>query len=446
MFEDEAIMKFDDAVAMFHKGTMTPREYLERVIAVVEEKEPRIKAFACLDIAQARIQADASTDRYQRHAPLSAIDGMPVGIKDIIDTVSLPTCMGSDIYSGWQPRADAEAVDALKSAGAVIMGKTRTTEFAIGRATTTTNPHDPERTPGGSSSGTAAGVAAGMFCAGLGTQTQGSIVRPASYCGVFGYKPTWGLLSLHGVHPVSHSHDHLGVIAQSLDIAWSIAHCIMTYAPTSKSATLNASSLLASELAVSPRIAVLRTAGYSELNDDELHAFEQCLVRLKGHGVEISDIGDDPELAAFCTELDGVPAVSAEMVASDMRWPYLQYCKEHPAETGEKIHGMVKRGLAVSMERYAAMNESRDRLVTRFETLSKRYDTFVLPSSSGVAPLGLDNTGSRTLSVYGSYLGVPAVSLPMLTVGHMPLGIQLLGQRFDDYGLMCRAKWLAGRA
>ncbi len=436
-------MKFEDALVMFRQGAMTPREYLEEIITVVREKEARIKAFACLDIEQARLHADASTDRYRRQAPLSEIDGMPIGIKDIIDTASLPTSMGSDIYRDWRPRADAQAVDALRSGGAVILGKTRSTEFAIGRATITTNPHDAGRTPGGSSSGTAAGVASGMICAGLGTQTQGSIIRPASYCGVVGYKPTWGVLPLHGVHPVSHSHDHLGVIAQSLDVAWAIAHCIMKYSPTRENARLIPLPSLEPDVHSLPRIAVLKTAGYQELSEDELGAFDECMNRWRRHGVQICGIDEHAELAEFCAELDGVPALSTEMVASDMRWPYLQYCKSFPTDIGEKIHGLVKQGLDIPMERYLSLLEHREKLLARLQALSSRYDAFVLPAASGVAPLGLENTGSRTLSVYGSFLGVPAVSLPMIKVGHMPLGVQLLGQQAKDYELMCHAKRLA---
>lgn len=437
------MMKFEDAVTMFRQGTKTPREYLEETIAVVKEKETHVKAFTCLDIERARRDADASTDRYRRQAPLSAIDGMPIGIKDIIDTASLPTSMGSDIYRDWQPRTDAEAVAALKSGGAVILGKTRTTEFAIGRATITTNPHDAQRTPGGSSSGTAAGVASGMICAGLGTQTQGSIVRPASYCGVVGYKPTWGVLPLHGVHPVSYSHDHLGVIAQSLDIAWALAHCIMEYRPTKENARLATLPSLISDTHSFPRIAVLKTAGYKELNEDELRAFDECMSRWRNAGVAISEIDEHAELGALCAELDKVPSLSTEMVASDMRWPYLHYCENFPKDIGEKIHGLVKQGLDISVKRYLSLITYREKLLAHLESLSTHYDAFVLPAASGVAPLGLENTGSRTLSVYASFLGIPAVSMPMAIIGHMPLGVQLLGQRFEDYELLCHAKRLA---
>ncbi|MBV7484396.1 amidase [Bordetella sp. BOR01] len=440
------MLTFEAAAARFRQASLTPRDYLEQAIAIIQEKEDRVRAFACLDLDRARAQADAATERYRRQAPLSAIDGMPVGIKDIIDTATLPTTMGSDIYRGWQPAADAEAVDAIRLGGGIILGKTHTTEFAIGRATVTTNPHDATRTPGGSSSGTAAAVASGMICAGLGTQTQGSIVRPASYCGVAGYKPTWGVLPLRGVHPVSSSHDHLGVIAQSLDTAWTTARCIMHYRPTPASAQLDSRSTPALEARPAGRVAVLRTQGYAELDADALRAFDAQLDNWRRAGAVLVEPGDDPHLAALCHDLDQIPSLSQELVSHDMRWPYWSYCQQHPQAISRKIHDMVEAGLKITPQRYAGVCAMRDGILARLEALASHYDAFMLPAASGVAPVGLDNTGSRTLLVYGSFLGIPALSLPVLQVGHMPLGIQLLGPRFSDHPLLCHGKWLVSLA
>lgn len=435
-------MKFENAVARFRQGTLTPREYLEQCIAIIDEKEPRIRAFSHLDIERARRQADASTKRYELRAPVSAIDGMPIGIKDIIDIATQPTGMGSEIYRGWTPLCSAEAVDALNNQGAVILGKTQSTEFAIGRATITTNPYDVNRTPGGSSSGTAAGVSSGMFCAGLGTQTQGSIIRPASYCGVVGFKPTWGALPLRGTHPVSYSHDHLGVIAQTVDIAWSLAQCIMQYRPNAINIKINGRSSLDTDAFASPRIAVLRTSGLNELNCTELAAFDDCVNQYRRLGINISDSVDDPALRDLCRALDDIPAASAEMVASDMLWPYDQYCKTFTDRVSEKIHDMVARGKQITPQRYHALRDRKAQILEQLTNLSDRYDIFLLPSSSGIAPLGLENTGSRTLAVYASYLGIPAVSLPATVIDGMPMGLQLLSTPFSDYELMCRAKYL----
>ncbi|HLT99270.1 MAG TPA: amidase [Burkholderiaceae bacterium] len=432
-------MPFHAAASAFRARTITPRDYLERLIAATGLPEDSISAFATLDLEGARLQADASTERYARQAPLSLIDGLPMGIKDIIHTAHLPTGMGSALYDHWQPRANAACVDALIGSGAVLLGKTHTTEFAIGRPNVTRNPHDPAHSPGGSSSGTAAGVGAGMICAGLGTQTQGSIIRPASYCGVVGYKPTWGVLPLEGVHPVSQSHDHLGVIAQSIELAWYVAHCIMDWMPGGLEVRLPGARPTLSTRPVR-RLGVLRTAGYDELNREEQSVFEDGLVQLERSGVQIVWPYADAALMEFSQTLDDVPDASAAMVSRDMVWPYADYCRRDTSDClSKKIRNMVERGRAMSTAQYLNLVAMRHNLRARLASLAQHYDALVLPSSSGVAPAGLDNTGSRTLGVYGSFLGAPAVSLPAFTVGHLPMGLQLLGAPMGDYSLLCHA-------
>ncbi|MGA2395325.1 MAG: amidase, partial [Candidatus Lustribacter sp.] len=206
----------------FRAGSDTPRALLERCIAVIDAREREVMAFEYLDLAGARRAADASTERYARGTPLSSIDGLPVGVKDIIETADMPTGMGSPLFAGYRGGRDAASVVALREAGAVIVGKTVTTEFASQVAGKTHNPWDLARTPGGSSSGSAAAVACGMLRAGLGTQVIGSILRPASYCGCVGYKPTVGGINRGGsLDP--HSQSTHGVLAASLGDAWRVA-------------------------------------------------------------------------------------------------------------------------------------------------------------------------------------------------------------------------------
>jgi Asp-tRNA(Asn)/Glu-tRNA(Gln) amidotransferase A subunit family amidase len=437
------LVPFPDAVARFRAGDLSPREYLEQAIEQIERAEPELDVFAHLDVANARRQADASALRYREGVPLSPIDGMPIGIKDIIETADMPSSMGSDIYKGWQPRADAACVQAVRRGGAVVLGKVRSTEFAIGRATTTRNPHDTGRTPGGSSSGTAAGVASGMFSAGLGTQTQGSIVRPASFCGVVGYKPTWGALSLDGVHPVSTSHDHLGVIGDSLDACWSLAWWIAQHAPTPLRPGLSGRPNTALQMRRVHRLAVLRTSGYSELDGAELAAFESQLNLWRAAGVEVVEPSQDHALARFCTEAEAIGEASVDMVAHEMQWPYRSYVERSGPLVSEKIHALLKRGEAVDRLRYAQLLQARSALCEQAQALGQTYDAFVLPAASGVAPRGYENTGSRTLLVYSSYLGLPACSLPMLKINSLPLGMQLVGFKNADYRLLCHAQWLS---
>ena len=213
---------FLSATAAFRSGADDPRKYLERCLAALEQWEPRIKAFVTLNIEGARAAADKSRERWKASKPLSAIDGMPMGIKDIIETADLPTEQGSPLFVGCRTLRDAASVAALREAGAVILGKVVTTEFAATEPRGTRNPWDRERTPGGSSSGSAAAVACGMVPAALGTQVVGSILRPASFCGCVGFKPSVGGINRGGSYDYF-SQSCTGVLAASLEDAWLVA-------------------------------------------------------------------------------------------------------------------------------------------------------------------------------------------------------------------------------
>lgn len=441
-----SLLPFREAVAQFQTGELSPRDYLEQAINHVTQAESTLNAFAHLDLTNARKLADASAQRYRRGQALSPIDGMPIGIKDIIDTFDMPTEMGSDIYTGWRPLADAACVQAIRLGGAIALGKTRSTEFAIGRATTTCNPHDPGRTPGGSSSGAAAGVASGMFCAGLGTQTQGSIVRPASYCGVVGYKPTWGTLPLGGVHPVSPSHDHLGVIADSIDSAWRVAWWIAQRAPTPLRHGFSSAPDNALPSRPVHRLAVLRTAGYAELDEASLAAFEVQLETWRAARIKIVEPSEDDALFQFCSEMDKIGSASTHMVAHEMQWPYRSYVEQRSHLVSEKIQNLVFQGAKIDRLQYARLLQMRSTLRELAQALGECYDAFVLPAASGIAPTGYANTGSRTLVVYSSFLGLPACSLPLLQVNGLPLGMQLMGFSNADYRLLGHGQWLMQRA
>src|SRR4051794_32672657 len=213
--KEPAMRPFVSAAKRFADGADTPRAFIEQCLAGLAAWEPKVGAFVTYDLVSARAAADRSTARWRVGKPLSAIDGMPIGIKDIIETVDLPTEMGSPLFAGWRSQKDAACVAALRDAGAVIIGKTVTTEFAASDPRGTRNPWNLEHTPGGSSSGSAAAVACGMISAGLGTQVIGSIIRPASFCGVVGFKPSVGALNREGSHDYQ-SQSCLGVLAASL--------------------------------------------------------------------------------------------------------------------------------------------------------------------------------------------------------------------------------------
>src|SRR6185312_2247826 len=285
------------ATAHFASGTDTPRDFLELCLADLAALEPKIGAFVNLNLAGARTVADQSTARWRAGRPRSPIDGMPVGIKDIIETADMPTEMGSPLFAGWRSERDGASVAALREAGAVVLGKTVTTEFAASHPRGTRNPWDLRRTPGGSSSGSAAAVGCGMLCGGLGTQVVGSILRPSGFCGAYGFKPSVGGINRGG------SLDYLsqsvtGTIAASLADAWAIARAVADrvggdpgYPGLTGPLTLPPSRRPA-------RLARLRTAGWPILAAPARASLETALDRLRGFGVTMLTPEDCPALAA----------------------------------------------------------------------------------------------------------------------------------------------------
>ena len=433
---------FSEVITDFMSGVTTPSEYLEACIEAIEAREDSVKAFTHIELEGARAQAAAATLRYREGRPLSPIDGMPIGVKDIIDTTDMPTGMNNEAFADYRPRGDAACVSAVKQGGGIILGKTVTTEFAIGRSGPTVNPHNPEHTPGGSSSGSAAGIAAGMFAAAFGTQTQGSIIRPASFCGAVGYKPTIGALSLSGVHPLSRSHDHLGTIADSVDDAWWLARWVSEVVPEQGDKGLSGPVHGTLQASQPVTVAVLRTNGFDDLNAASMAAFEERLDTLRAKGVTVIEPDEDPLLKALVEELHDLPERSLELLAYEMRWPYQGYVEAYGDMIGERIHHLTQQGAQISRERYRELLLLQTRLRERMAMLAGTYDALVLPASSGPAPHGFEFTGARTLLVYSTFMGCPAFSLPVMEVDKMPFGLQLIGFQGSDHALARHAKWV----
>lgn len=433
---------FSEIVKGFQSGSASPRDYLEACIEAIERSEPTLQALVCMDLPRARKLADESAARYRNGRPLSPIDGMPIGIKDIIDTVDMPTQMNNALYKDHLPKGDAAAMRAIYEGGGIPLGKTVTTEFAIGRSGPTVNPHNPLHTPGGSSSGSAAGTAAGMFAAALGTQTQGSIIRPASFCGVVGYKPTRARLSTDGIHPLSASHDHLGVLSDTVDDAWWLARWISECAPPQNCKGLAGPVCGSVPPLPLTRVAVLRTQGYDDLDDASLNAFEQMLEQLQARGTAVVESRSEPLLKELACKLDKIPPISLDMVAYEMRWPYAGYLAAHPEYMGPRIHALMEQARGITRDQYQEIMRFRDELGRYVAALHDDYDAFILPASGGPAPEGFEYTGARTLLVYSSFLGIPAYSLPLMKSGAMPFGLQMLGFADGDYRLTRHAQWL----
>ena len=437
---------FSETLLRLRSGRDTPRAYLERCIEVVSAREPKVHAFRTLALDAARAAADASTERYRRGAPLSPVDGCPVGVKDIMDTRDMPTQMGSPAFTGWQPAYDAACVQALRDGGAILPGKTVTTAFACGMSNETTNPRDERRTPGGSSSGSAAAVGAGMLPAALGTQTQGSLLRPASFCGIVGFKPTWGTLSMQGVHPISATHDHLGVLASTLEDTWRIASHLATAQGHPAYPPLQRASETLPRAAQPKRLLWLRTEAWArEVDHATSAAFEATMQRFATAGVDVRDASSDATAAAL--EACLTPAFAERclgITAYEMRWPYRQYVERHGELIEKRVHDRMAQASAMTLADYADRLAWRAAMQRKVATLMRSFDGIVTLSASGPAPLGLSATGSRSFLVYATFLGLPAFSLPLMQVDGLPVGLQLIGRHGRDGDLCARARWMMG--
>jgi Asp-tRNA(Asn)/Glu-tRNA(Gln) amidotransferase A subunit family amidase len=436
------LLSFSRALRDFTAGKQTPREFLELCLDAIAARDKKVKAFVTLNLAGARKSADAATQRYQSGKPLSPIDGCPIAVKDIIETADMPTEMNSPLFKHWRSKQDAACVFALRSGGAVILGKTVTTEFAIGRSGPTRNPFDAKRTPGGSSSGSAAAVASGMVPVALGTQTIGSILRPASYCGTVGFKPTAGTLHMGGIHPVSATCDHLGIIAGSLEDTWRVASQISLTAGSPENQFLSGPEPPAPR---KPRKLVrLYTRGWLELDGETREAFNEVLVALEARGVKIASREHDPELAMLEDELDGSVDDGLAIVAYEMRWPYGDYVARSGKQIGPRIRELVSRGYKMTVADYKRLLMNRRRVQSLMQEWSSLCDGFITLGASGPAKLGLSHTGSRTFPSYSSWLGFPAFTLPLMEVKGLPVGIQLLGTGGADAELCAIANWVMG--
>jgi Asp-tRNA(Asn)/Glu-tRNA(Gln) amidotransferase A subunit family amidase len=426
------------ATAGFAGGKDSPREFLERSIATLEAWEPKIGAFVTLNLAGARAAADESTKRWRAGKPLSPIDGMPIGIKDIIETIDMPTENGSPLFAGFRSERDGASVAALREAGAVIVGKTVTTEFAATEPRGTRNPWDPTRTPGGSSSGSAAAVGAGVITVGLGTQVIGSILRPSGFCGCFGFKPTVGALNRGGSYDGLSQSAH-GTLAASLPEAWQVAYEIAQraggdpgfpglYGPATPPAPTRPKKL-----------AILETDGWEVATAAAKQALAEAVAKLKSAGIAVATRHDSAHVAAAETAIHGARDLSMAINAWESRWPINTY---RARDAGKLSKSMLDRGVqaeAMTLDDYRRDIADRDKRRAAWHTLAGEFDACVTLTAPGAAPVGLGWTGDPVFVVPGSMLGIPVLSLPILNDGGLPLGLQLMGFADRDAPLFATA-------
>lgn len=418
---------FIAASAAFASGKSSPREFLEQNLAAIEAREGEIEAFvARLDPAIARTRADEAGKRWRNGQQRSAIDGMPVGIKDVIETIDMPTGMGSPLYDNWRGEKDSASVWALRDAGAIPIGKTVTTEFAASHPGPTRNPHDLARTPGGSSSGSAAGVAAGFFPVGLGTQVVGSIVRPASFCGIYGFKPTFGAVNRGGSHDYM-SQSSQGVLAASLSDAW----CTMAAIAMRVGGDPGYPGLegpLDPPQARAPKVLIaLETPGWAIASEPARAAFENMKNRLIIEDVTLLTRRDRPEIEAFENMLMRALPLTRLINAWESLWPLNTYAQRDSSKLSAVMGERMVEGAALKISDYRTALAERASIRAAFASLAQIGEACVTLSAPGPAPLGLDSTGDPSFAIAASVLGAPALSLPMLTDGALPLGLQLIG-------------------
>lgn len=422
----------------FRDGRLSPRTVLEECIAAIEACETEIGAFAHLDLAAARDQATAATARWQRGEQRSAIDGMPIGVKDVIDTYDQPTEYGSRLFAGHQPVADAACVHALREAGALILGKTVTTEFSGAHPGRTKNPHDTSRTPGGSSSGSAAAVATGMVPAALGTQALASVIRPASYCGIYGYKPSAGGLNRGGVLDVN-SQSVLGTLAATLADAWAVAVAIATRAggDPGHGAVRGTGELRPTQ---PQRIGFLPTPDWSSAPDDCRNQLTDLLTRLTDTGSNVA--WEAADLTELNDSLGDVAESYLGLTGYERRWPLQAYAAVGHDKLGERTVGRLGNRGAYSEDDYRAAVAARHRLRQDFAALQGDYDVLITLASAGPAPAIEGGTGPVAFGSHATFLGVPAVTVPGLVSQGLPVGIQLIGFHDCDHELLDHAAWL----
>ncbi|PPR09424.1 MAG: Glutamyl-tRNA(Gln) amidotransferase subunit A [Alphaproteobacteria bacterium MarineAlpha11_Bin1] len=427
------------ATGGFADGSDSPSAFLERCIAEMEAREDDVKAFVCRNLNAARAVAEASTKRWQTGKQFSLIDGMPVGVKDVMETADMPTSQGSPLFVGMETGRDCAAVVALREAGAIMVGKTVTTEFAATHPGVTRNPWDLERTPGGSSSGSAAAVGSGMLSGGTGSQVIGSIIRPSGYCGAFGYKPSVGGINRGGSFD-GFSQSCTGMIAASLAECW-----LMTREITSRTGgdagytgVIGPMELPAAKKP--KKIAMLYTAGWGNATDCAKAEWQRARDTFEASGIAVQDRSNNAEVEAVEQAIFNAMELSMNINAWEGRFPLDTYERDmDSSKLSESAHNRLKQALSMTQDQFSELLVERDRVRNVYAALNGQFDVCVTLSAPGAAPRGLEWTGDPLFTVPTSLVGMPTVTLPLLQDEGLPLGLQIIGHTNADADLFAHA-------
>lgn len=426
-----------EATRLLREGALPVHDYARALLDRVEQVEPRVQAWTYLDAEHVLAQAAEADDRRRHGLPGGPLFGLPVGIKDIIDVAGMPTEDGTVLHAGRMPGQDAALVTALRRAGALPMGKTVTTELATYAAGKTRNPHDPSHTPGGSSSGSAAAVASGMVPLAIGTQTSGSVIRPAAFCGVVGYKPTFGCIARAGVLTQSPPLDQVGVFARTVEDVALLAQVLFGHDErdphTRARPTPPLRRVACEDPPLPPRLAWVRTPWWERVEADAQAAFGE-LIEVLGESVIPF------ELPASASEVLGWHRTIME---ADIAGSYELEYERGRDRLSDSLREQIERGRSVTAVDYRKASARIPLLNDGFDGLFEKFDAILTPATLGAAPKFEAGTGDPLMCTLWTFCGMPAVTLPLLHGANgLPIGVQLVGRRGDDARLLRNARWL----
>ena len=430
-------LSLEELAEKIKSGQLTSVEACQTYIERIKKFDKDVKAWAHFDRKVLLEKAAESDEHRKAGKPTGLLHGVPIAVKDIIGTVDMPTECGTVIRKGKSYSQNAEIIDLLHSSGAIVMGKTATSELAYLSPPSTTNPHDKNRTPGGSSSGSAASVASFMAPASIGSQTGGSIIRPASYCGVVGYKPTYGLISRNGVLRTSYNLDQVGMFGRKVEDVAMLAKVLIKKdkydSATIHYSTENILTETKKGPIFEPKFIFYKTDYWKIIDKKSREAFEYFIKSFKKN-IEIFDT------PSYFKDIHKYHQIIHE---TDLANNFSVYYKKFKKKLSKYMQDAISNGNKYTAKEYAEAVDFMKRSYESYAEVFEDYHGVLSPSSPGVAPKGLKSTGTAEFNKVWSYLGTPCISLPLLEgENNLPLGVQLIGNKYDDHRFLGVAKWL----
>tara|TARA_A100001011_G_scaffold157035_1_gene165469 strand:+ start:2217 stop:3548 length:1332 start_codon:yes stop_codon:yes gene_type:complete len=427
----------NELVAKMREGQISSVEVCKAYIDRIDKFEKDVKAWSFLDKKNLLEKAEEADEYRKSGKPLGPLHGLPIAVKDIFGTYDMPTECGTVFRKKMSAAQDSEVVNLIKNAGAIIMGKTVTAELAYIHPGKTTNPHDYSRTPGGSSSGSAAVIASQMAPLSIGSQTGGSIIRPASYCGIVGYKPSFGLISRSGVLKTSEKLDTIGVFGKSVEAVALLAKSLIKKdlydSSTVYFAADNIVEASTKDPFFEPKFIFYKTDKWKSINKNSRNAFEYFIKKFKKN----IEVFDTPSY------FKDIPRYHQIIHETDLANNFQTYYRKDKKKLSKEMREAIERGLKYSSYDYANAIDFMKQSYESYKEVFEDYHGVITPSASGVADKGLKSTGSADFQKIWTYLGLPTISLPLLTgENNLPLGVQLIGDKLDDLRFLGTANWL----